>query len=709
MRRKTEKRHILCLVILLVCGILPGYFYRYGLIRAWEGLRDLGQCIAYYCKRLLWIDCAPPKVTEYSTVKLREWLPFDAAELGRKMQAVWAQLIRRENIRAFFDHSAEIARMASLVLSSLTVILICTMLIVYRMIFHESSETGQGKALQKYLASVRPKLQRAVTWCRNFADFVKAHKRYWIPFVALWATYLCLTAIALEAVALYFYFFAAFDFAALPKQFVKLLADLLLMLRGLPAVVWICVALWIRDRIGRWIGFRRLNRLEQDNCTQIRSLPLVVMFCGGMRTGKTTALCNSALSASAMQRYDAFALLKECALKFPHFPFVAFEDWLRAGMTDLTVINLATCRKAVRKQEAIYQAAPAPEACFGYDGATYPMMYEAGLYVETVFDMLEVYAQAFFIYILHTSLIVGNLSIREDCVPDDRGHFPYWDTDYFHRDPWKIPEQSRYAHILDFDWLRICRRLVEDPKIRSTFEFGVLVVTEIAKERGNNLELHELKKLSVDTNQKNDGFNKWLKMAGHNAMVANICFLKVICDEQRPTSWGADARELCDVLTILHKSDVKIVNPCGHLRAAFASWILEKYQALYFDFRHLRDDEPLYLYAAQDLMARIARRLSRRQNIYGVYVQTMARQKGTMDGETEEIQMYLSRKKVYADRFASACFRDFFAKVAEKAQIGLEDSATYAATSPTLAELQKQNSYFVCDLTTIFYEGDRGK
>ena len=57
-----------------------------------------------------------------------------------------------------------------------------------------------------------------------------------------------------------------------------------------------------------------------------------------------------------------------------------------------------------------------------------------------------------------------------------------------------------------------------------------------------------------ETNQKNDLFNSWLKMCRHSATVDNFPFIKVFTDEQRPESWGADSRDLCEIITILSAS-----------------------------------------------------------------------------------------------------------------------------------------------------------
>ncbi len=103
---------------------------------------------------------------------------------------------------------------------------------------------------------------------------------------------------------------------------------------------------------------------------------------------------------------------------------------------------------------------------------------------------------------------------------------------------------SRRLKEVDVELFERARKVLENNPKAGSFEFGVVGITEIGKERGNNLELKEVKKGADDTNQKNDLFNSWLKMCRHSATVDNFPFIKVFTDEQRPESWGADARDL---------------------------------------------------------------------------------------------------------------------------------------------------------------------
>lgn len=223
-----------------------------------------------------------------------------------------------------------------------------------------------------------------------------------------------------------------------------------------------------------------------------------------------------------------------------------------------TVYNLATVKEWVKLKENRYLRNGRTDLqLYGYDICRYGQTFNDGLKVSTLFEVLGTYAQAYFIYVIESSLIVSNYSIREDNELVSEGNFPIWASDFF---PEGITE-GRHAHILDFDVLRLGKKVIENNPKAGSFEFGVVAISEIGKERGNNLELKEVKKGTEETNQKNDLFNAWLKMCRHSATVDNFPFIKVFTDEQRPESWGADARDLCDIIHIVQSGEQRFALP----------------------------------------------------------------------------------------------------------------------------------------------------
>lgn len=66
-----------------------------------------------------------------------------------------------------------------------------------------------------------------------------------------------------------------------------------------------------------------------------------------------------------------------------------------------------------------------------------------------------------------------------------------------------------------------------------------------------------------------------------------------------------------------------------------------------------------------------------------------------MDGKTENKKYYLMNAKIYAKRFSTDCFSDYFNDIAKKSKIGLMDYLEYATEKATVEELKQQHSYFI--------------
>ena len=346
--------------------------------------------------------------------------------------------------------------------------------------------------------------------------------------------------------------------------------------------------------------------------------------------------------------------------------------------------------KAVAK--VTYQPVKRFVLSYGYDWRRYGHRFDDALKINTLFDVLETYALAYFIYIMQSSLIMANYSIRTDNRMLDNGNFPLWLTDFF---PRNRRSESRHAHILDFDVLRLGRKVLENNPRTGSFEFGVVAITEIGKERGNNLELKEVKKGADDTNQKNDLFNSWLKMCRHSATVDNIPFIKVFTDEQRPESWGADTRDLCDVVHIVSSGEQKLTLPFYTIEEMVSEWAFERFIRLYEDFRFRRGDNTLLVHILKSVTAWLWRRNLRVYNRYGYCILKIEKERGTMDGKTESKKYFIMNGKIYARRFATDCFSDYFNDMARKSGAGLNGYAEYMTEKASVAELKRQNSYFI--------------
>ena len=536
-------------------------------------------------------------------------------------------------------------------------------------------------------------LKRAVL---SYRDFLTEHRAVWIFWAVMWAFHLNAASIVTGFLAYYFYFVLSFDVPNLYVQVCKLFIDLQVIFQHFPwwSIVTVCWLLFNRWR--KKIALNRLRHFEARNCGFINELPIVSMACGSMGKKKTTLITDMVLSQEVMFRQKALSILQNNDMTFQHFPWVCFEDELRACMEHGTVYNLATVKTWVAlKRSRFARHKNVDWQIYGYELQRYGGTFDDALKVNGLFDVLETYAQAYFIYVIQSSLIVANYSIRTDNALLDNGNFPLWLTDFF---PKRRREYSRHAHILDFDVLRLGKKVLENNPKAGSFEFGVVAITEIGKERGNNLELKEVKKGADDTNQKNDLFNSWLKMCRHSATVDNYPFIKVFTDEQRPESWGADARDLADIINIASCGDMRLSLPFYTIEEMISEWAFNHFMRLYEDFRFRRGDNTLLVHILKSVTAWLWRRNLRIYNRFGYSILKIEKERGTMDGKMENKKYYLMNAKIYAKRFSTDCFSDYFNDMAKKSKTGLKDYIEYATEKATVDELKMQNSYFINSL-----------
>jgi hypothetical protein len=210
--------------------------------------------------------------------------------------------------------------------------------------------------------------------------------------------------------------------------------------------------------------------------------------------------------------------------------------------------------------------------------------------------------------------------------------------------------------------------------------------------------LKEVKKGKDETNQKNDLFNSWLKMCRHSATVDNYPFIKVFTDEQRPESWGADARDLCDIVSISSSSEMKLALPFYTIEEMISEWAFNKFINLYYDFRFRRGDNTLLVHILKSITACLWKHNARIYNKFSYCVLTVNKERGTMDGKVDEKKYYICSYKTYRKRFATDCFSDYFNDLAKRTKVGLADYLEYATERATIDELKLQNSYFVNSL-----------
>ena len=187
-------------------------------------------------------------------------------------------------------------------------------------------------------------------------------------------------------------------------------------------------------------------------------------------------------------------------------------------------------------------------------------------------------------------------------------------------------------------------------------------------------------------------------MIRHSATIDNYPFVKVITDEQRPESWGADARDLTEIVHIHETSETKLAMPFFTITEIIYSFVFSKFANLYYRYRFIRSDNTLPMYMLKKFTSIIHNYYNGIYNTFGYCKLDVGVESGTQDGMESEREYYLMHKKIYSKRFSTDCFSDFFTKKNLRSPVGIDDLQEYETEKATFDELKQQNSYFIHDL-----------
>lgn len=422
------RRNVIITVIISLAFLAFGAVFWQSYLRFGEACRDLGLSVAHYFCALFSIDYSfTPTVTEYSAVL--QWdilLPSDFAGFTDAAGKYFSLLVSGENFAGYWS---AVGRVLGIIAKVLIIALpsVLLLVVIVRAMYRKTNTKHNYDTLLlrifKWLArrTYQP-VKRAV---RSYLAFLRRQSWIIVCWAFLLVFHLNLASIVMAFFAYYFYFVLSFNIGNLYVQVCKLFIDLQVIFRHFPwwSIIIVCWLLFNRWR--KKIALNRLRHFEARNCGFINELPIVSMSCGSMGRKKTTLITDMVLSQEVMFRQKALSILQNNDMKLPHFPWIMFEDELRACMEHGTVYNLASVKTWVaRKRSRYLRHRNASWQLYGYDIRRYGATFNDALKVQFLFDVLETYAQAYFIYVIPSSLIVANYSIRTDNVCAARGNFP---------------------------------------------------------------------------------------------------------------------------------------------------------------------------------------------------------------------------------------------------------------------------------------------
>ena len=485
------------------------------------------------------------------------------------------------------------------------------------------------------------------------------------------------------------------------------------MVRFIPGIIWLINGYKIYDHICRSIANDRLRYAQRCNEAVIRARGIVSIIAGKMRMGKTKLATSMALVTEKVIYDDMYNVMLKYERQFPNFSWQIFRDELSRLIEERKIVDLDSCRKRMQHLGKffdvivnqfsydgyhlyLYMNQFKIDRTFGYNYDLYATSYFDGLRKIKLFRALEEYACAYYTYTVKTTLIFANYSIRSDSRLISNGNKPFRDNNFLNRSPDIRSVISHFSHILDQDMLRLQTKMDKDNEYSRVLHPGVYVISEIDKERKNMLELKEIKMSIDEANQKNDGFNPSLMMAGHANLVDYIPIIKVFADLQRPENLGAGARELGDVIHIVDKSDTVPVLPFFSsywFTEGIFSWIKGIWTSFKDEYDINRCDQTLFVYLIDNIITKINNHYNKINGLYGMQLLTLGIESGSLDGEIKT--EYWRSLSIYdlTERYSSDCLKGVFVSDPPNTK-HIDDYPMYEGIMPTPKELSMQHSYF---------------
>ncbi len=724
---KSAILHSVCALILIFSLLFSVFEFGAVFNRTVQSLKDIWTSLLYYAHKLQGKGMIHATVNDIP-VNAIEVLPFDSILFKYKMKAFWALLFSKANLQAFFNQTLRMIVIVSFFAIPVAIALVLLYVLMKLIIKQRKNKRNRDTIFLRVY-----KIIELYTWekikvgIRSYIDFLKKHKIYIIFFIAIWAYNLNFLTIAFEAIAFVVYLLASRDFISIYIQIAKLAMDLTVSIYFVPWYLWAFGGWLLFNAIRRRIGYKRLWKKEKHNEAFLENHPGTLFIVGKQRAGKTTTITDMARSQERIYREQALKGLLKREKQFPFFAWSNVDHLYKIGQTEHKLPLLAKQSDLIKKLRLHHKYRHRYEGeqgkfmrdflrwrykeaygydydnfIFDYDFKRYGMEYNNGLQMVNVFEAVEGYINQLYIYAAGTPLIFGNYSIRSDIKWKKNKLFPKMDADYFKRKPQELSTSSQYCHIADQDALRLGKLVAKNSRYKDSLEFGIINMTEYAKERGNQITNRSVSAEDPEANVKNDLLEMNTKLQTQAATVDNYTFIRHFIDDHRPGALGAENRDMCDVAHIKKREKTKCLLPFSGIESALG-WIAGKcYDKNRLDEKYSRSDNTLTMYLMRKIFSPIFHYVDRMQNAYGCYRIKLKVTDGADDELLQGDSYYITSMKTLSGAFATDTWKALYHKKALRSRFGLNDVPQYKTVRADDKELGQVHSLLFKRLNDVF-------
>lgn len=539
-------------------------------------------------------------------------------------------------------------------------------------------------------------------WFKNYYLFLKEKIFYVKIFVFVLLFFTNIVNSIIELFSGLLVFVSSLSFGSLYQNVYSFLYSIYPLFVIVPTFIWVililCLFQWIRYKV----AYNKLSSFEHKNCDFVNSTGVITLVSGAPGSSKTTLITDMSLSCEKVFRYKLKDIICKYRDYFPHFDWCTFENLIRIKKDLGQFINRYTIKAYVDNLEIKFNSACDNRFIYFYDYKKYGLYHYDHLSPVSLFSSLKTYAEAYFLYISYYPLSVSNYPIRHDYIQKSCQYFPEFVYHFFTNEEDEFRSYSKTSHILDFDTMRLGRRM-DIPRYH--LDGSVVTITELDKERGNQFDKQGLKKDDFNVNILNDYFNEFDKLGRHPCTIDHYPFFKVIGDLQRLNSLNADLVGIAESLLYV-KKDRKRSNvfPLFTFDSILCDFLIGVREKFIGEYRENRNIYGCFYHFVNIGFLPFVRYKEKIMNTFSYSAISLEHSVGSMDeakAVVDEVTYYLCDKKIFANRFATDCYYNFFANLYSSDKVSQDSSRRYWDVYPDSDELQLQHSMFSQKLFNI--------
>ncbi len=713
---KSKKRKLFNILLTTLFLVTPlvvvSLIFKFNFSRLLVSLKTLLTHIGYFFSYDFLNDKTPPQSTFNRLLESDYYefsLPFSQEVFKERIGVAFSLLINSDSFSGYWKDTSNVLYVLGRLLTFFIILIVVVFILSRLSSFDPNSKIEDSKGLKRF-----KKLEL------RFQKFLLRLKKRWmeLPTKIIKIVYLLLflfatglLPIVLDVISEALLLLSGGHFERLFSFLIVLVSDLVIYFAKVPLIITLVFAAILFDKLRIRFAKRKLEALCDSNNDFYSSTGNIIAIVGASGTGKTSLLVDAVLSLEEdLRNNKLLKIMHRKEALFPTFPWRRLESFIDYFSSldkndERRVYSRQTISELINK---IFSK----KDPLGYTGVK--VCYD-GLKLETLINAAYCYAVAYFYYRIEDSLSFTTTPISHSSHMLVDHYFPIYSTNYFSFSPDDEEERS-YSMILNFDNLRLGKKMEEKDGFSYLLDCGIWAIPEVGKERGSTADLRSKSQYEEDNcTIANDFFYTYLTIERHNAELDYEVLFKGILDDQDCMKLNSDTRQLVETLITLDR-----MNSIKGKNALWLFWLDESICDLItttfhktYDMRKAKkQNDTIFWYLFRKCSSAFERYKIRRANHFGYDKIAFYCSNASLDDVTKvngQGYLYLCYAKVYSNRFNDVYLQSLFNKIQEKSTDSILDQKRYSSLNPTYKEFLAQHSFLINDYFSVFATGKKEK